>query len=335
MLPWMDAVAQSTTNAAQRAQGQAEHWATAKNSVPPVPRAPQSAGFFSNPGEWAAEKVDWFPGVTSEEEKAQQRQQDAAEQARQAMRVYQASSNSNVDPAPAFTTPQALDASVGALPLTDPRLASAGATAPVLAGGGAPAHLLATHQPQPAAHQPATYQPATYQPAATVSQLAQSGPANTAGTAAPLPGRWASNLTPGQGLSPGALPIGAGLGEGTAGRGTARGATTGARVSGGTRGGTAGHAAGFGTRPSPGFGPRPATSAHPSIEEMSGSRGSAEPAGTTRGTAAAGYQQPFAASANQRGEDHEHRTKYLVHDDSHTIVGDLPPTAPPVIGADY
>ncbi len=109
MVPWMDDVAQIASTAAQRTQGQAEHWVTAKNSVPPVPPTPKSAGFSSDPGEWAAEKMDWFPGVTSDEEKAQLRQQDAAEQARQAMRVYQSNSNGNVDPGPAFTAPQALD----------------------------------------------------------------------------------------------------------------------------------------------------------------------------------------------------------------------------------
>ncbi|MGH3720001.1 MAG: hypothetical protein ACRDRI_14405 [Pseudonocardiaceae bacterium] len=49
----------------------------------------------------------------------------------------------------------------------------------------------------------------------------------------------------------------------------------------------------------------------------------------------AGYGEPFPAGAGQRGEqDREHRTKYLVHGDPNAIVGDLPPTVPPVIGAD-
>jgi hypothetical protein len=44
----------------------------------------------------------------------------------------------------------------------------------------------------------------------------------------------------------------------------------------------------------------------------------------------------LAGAPSKRGErDREHRSKYLLHDDSHAIVGDLPPTAPPVIGADY
>lgn len=65
---------------------------------------------------------------------------------------------------------------------------------------------------------------------------------------------------------------------------------------------------------------------------MSAARGGA---GTARGTAAsAGYGPPVGAG--QQGEqDREHRSKYLLHDDSNAIVGDLPPTAPPVIGADY
>jgi hypothetical protein len=91
---------------------------------------------------------------------------------------------------------------------------------------------------------------------------------------------------------------------------------------------------GFGPRPTTGFGPRPAASAHPAFDEMSATRGLAGPA--VRNTGEAGYGQPFGGAANQHGErDREHRSKYLIHEDSNAIVGDLPPTAPPVIGADY
>ncbi len=62
MLPWMDDVAQIATAAAQRAQGQADYWVTAKHNVPPVPPAPQSASFFGDPTQWMAEKIDWLPG---------------------------------------------------------------------------------------------------------------------------------------------------------------------------------------------------------------------------------------------------------------------------------
>ncbi len=342
MVPWMDDVTQIASTAAQRAQGQAEHWVTAKNSVPPVPPRPKSAGFASDPAEWAAEKMDWFPGVTSDEEKAQQRQQDAAEQARQAMRVYQSNSNGNVDPAPAFTAPQALDGSVGTLPLSDPPVDNAGT--PGMSGGGAPARLLAAQQPaahQPAAHQPAAHQPAVsapaahrpaaYQPAATVSQLAGGGPGT--GSVTPPPGQWAAEPALGQGTTPGALPLGAGIAEGAAGRGRAVSARGYATQAGGAGGTAAGHA-GFGPRPSTSFGPRPTPSAHP-MEEISGARGSTGSAGATR---AGGYGESFAGGpggASQRGEqDREHRSKYLIHTDSNAIVGDLPPTAPPVIGAD-
>lgn len=37
--------------------------------------------------------MDWFPGVTSDRENAEKHRQDAEEKARQAMRVYQASSD--------------------------------------------------------------------------------------------------------------------------------------------------------------------------------------------------------------------------------------------------
>ncbi len=339
MLPWIDDVALIASAAAQRAQGQADYWVTAKHNVPPVPSAPVSAGFFGGPSEWFAQKMDWFPGLTTEEERAQQRQQDAAEQARQAMRVYQSSSNGNIDPAPAFTAPQALDVGIGALPLTDARVD--GTTTPATVGGGAVGHQPATHQPathQLAAHQPAVQPMAAYQPVATASQLAQGGPA-APDSAAPGSGRWAGNPTPGQSVTPSPLPVGTGLGDSTAGRDSARpapaqahGGAAGTRVGG--AGGGAGRA-GFGPRPSASaaqFGPQPGASAHPAAEGMGGARGAATAAGANRG---AGYGEPLAGGAGQRGDqDREHRGKYLVHDDSNAIVGDLPPTAPPVIGED-
>ncbi|MGH3843067.1 MAG: PPE domain-containing protein [Pseudonocardiaceae bacterium] len=333
MVPWMDDVTQVAASSAQRAQEQANYWVTAKNSVPPVPPTPKSAGLFSDPGEWAAEKMDWFPGVTSDEEKAQQRQQDAAEQARQAMRVYQASSNPNIDAAPAFTAPQSLDGSVGSLPLTSVGVGAA-AAAPAMAGAGGPAHLLAAHQPathQPVTH-PAAYQPPASSPAATVSQLAPAAHAGPAGSPAPT-GRWAGNPTPSEGMTPGVLAAGAGFGGSTTARSLGgRGGAGGTRSTGAGRGAGASHA-GFGPRPSAEFGPRPTTGSQPALGEMSGARGGS---GATRGAGGAGYGQPFAGGGGQRGEqDREHRSKYLLQDDSNAIVGDLPPTAPPVIGADY
>lgn len=330
MLPWMDSLAQTTAAVAQRAQSQAEHWVTAKNSVPPVPATPAPAGFTSDPGEWAAEKIDWFPGITSDEEKAQLQQQDAAEQARQAMRVYQSNSNDNIDSAPAFTVPQALDTSIGSLPLANPRIdaasaassASAGAASPAIAGGGAASRLFAAHQ---SATAPPAHQPTTYRPAATVSQLAQAGPAATSGNMTP-PNQWTSgSAAPGQGMTPISTGFDAGA---TTGRRPARGsaARSGLR-------GEGSHTA-FGPRPTTGFGPRP--SAHPALDEMSATRGSAGPATAIRDTGEAGYGQPVGGATNRQGErDREHHSKYLIHEDSNAIVGDLPPTAPPVIGADY
>ena len=132
---------------------------------------------------------------------------------------------------------------------------------------------------------------------------------------------------------PGGLPISTGLAEGGTGSSrsvAARGSAAGVRLGGAAEGGRTG----FGPRPSTGFGPRPTTSAHPALDEMSPTRGSAGPA--VRNTGAAGYGQPFGGTPNQQGErDREHRSKYLIHEDSNAIVGDLPPTAPPVIGADY
>jgi hypothetical protein len=67
---------------------------------------------------------------------------------------------------------------------------------------------------------------------------------------------------------------------------------------------------------------------------MNTARSSTGPA--VRNTGEAGYGQPFGGAPSAQGErDREHRSKYLIQEDSNAIVGDLPPTAPPVIGADY
>lgn len=327
MVPWIDDVMQVAHAAAQRTQEQAEYWVTAKNSVPPVPPAPRSVGFFSEPGEWVAEKFDWFPGVTSDEEKIHQHQQDAAEQARQAMRVYQTNSNGNVDSTPAFTAPQALDSSVGSLPLASASV-SAAAPAPAMAGGAAPAHLLAAYQPavhRPAAHQPAAHRTAaTNPPAATVSQLAPGAPTGQGKSAAP-PGQGTGNLAPN--VVPGTLAGGAGFSASPMTRPAQ------ARVAGAHRGGGARLSA-FGPRPSTAFGPRPTVSTTPPVDEMSGAGGSTTAIRGSGGST--GYGPPLAGASSQQGErDREHRSKYLLHADSHAIVGDLPPTAPPVIGADH
>jgi PPE family len=345
MLPWMDDVAVIASTAARRAQDQADFWVTAKNNIPPVPPTPQSAGFFGDPGEWFAEKVDWFPGVTSEEEKAQQHQQDAAEQARQAMRVYQSSSNGNIDGTPAFTAPQALSGSIGALPLTGTHVASAGAIAAPAVGGGAPVHQ---------AHLMAAEHPAAYQPAATVSQFVQGGHTPPGNTVSSQFSQFGGNPTPTQGANSGLLPVGNGFGGSTTrrDRDAARPTSThsavaetpftnagsGAVTSSGAGRASGGGRAGFGPRPSTGFGPQPAVSApHPGTDETNnGNRGGAGTSASARGGSGAGYGAPITGAADQRSvQNREYRSKYLVHDDSHSIVGDLPPTAPAVIGEGY
>ena len=325
MVPWIDDVMQIAHATAQRTQEQADYWVTAKNSVPPVPPAPTSVGFFSDPGEWIAEKMDWFPGVTSDEEKEQTSQQDAAEQARQAMRVYQASSNGNVDSTPAFTAPQALDGSVGSLPLTSPAIGAVAATAAV-AGGRAPAQLMTARQPAtqpPPAHPRATNRPASNPPAATVSQLAPGGSTGRAGSVA-SPSRWAGNP---------ALEGGLVLGAPAAGAAASASAITRQARSGGARRADRASQVAFGPRPGTEFGPRPTASAPPPPEETSGIRGGT---GMARGGGAASYGPPLASGPSQQGEpNRQHRSKYLLYDDPNAIVGDLPATAPPVIGADY
>lgn len=331
MLPWMDDVASVARGASQRAQGQANHWVTAYHAIPPVPPAPTSASFFGDPSEWFAQKVDWIPGLTTDEEAAQQFQQDEAERARQAMRVYQSSSNGNLDPSLDFTAPQALDGSVGSLP--DSR---GGGGAWPGAAGGVPAGV---------GGQPVGTQPVSSAPVGTAAQFAPSS-GGSVGPGAPGSGGWTANPTPGQGLTPAPVPFGTGARGGTPPRGgTGHRGVVGpgsgrAGTSGAPRYPSAGGSVGSGLRPSvggtgfgpqSGFGPQPG-GVPPGAEGAGGSRGSAAAA---RGAGVGGMGAPFGAGGGQGGvEDREHRSKYLIQSDPHDIVGDLPPTAPPVIGVD-
>lgn len=336
MLPWMDDVASVAHGASLRTQWQADHWVTAKNSVPPVPPGPVSASFLDDPGEWAAQKMDWLPGLTTEEEMARQFQQDEAERARQAMRVYQSSSNGNLDASLVFTAPQALDGSVGVLP--DPRGGGVGAGSG--AAGGIPAGV---------GGQPVGAQPVGAAPVGTAAQFAPSsgGQVGPGGPGAPGSGGWTANPTPGQGVTPGPVPFGAGArggapprggagSRGVAGPGSGRPGTSGAPrypSAGAGRGG----GVGSGLRPGAGgagFGPQPGVGGQPGAEGAGGIRGSAA-AARAAGAGASGMGAPFGGGGGQGGgEDHEHRRKYLIQSDPHEIVGDLPPTAPPVIGVD-
>ncbi|MGH3670006.1 MAG: hypothetical protein ACRDSH_05150 [Pseudonocardiaceae bacterium] len=149
----------------------------------------------------------------------------------------------------------------------------------------------------------------------------------------------AGSTTLSQAANSGALAFGAATpgATGTTGRDSARRASrsgvAGARFTGAARRGAA-ESAEFGPRPKSGFGPRPTMGAEPPLDELGAARGTAGVPGSARG--GAGYGQPLPAGTGNRAEqDREHRSKYLVHDDSNAIVGDLPPTAPPVIGADY
>lgn len=321
MLPWMDDAAATARAAARQVQEQAEYWVTAKNNVPPVPPAPQSATFLGDPTEWVAQHVDWIPGLTTEEEKAAQRRQDAAEQARQAMRVYQANSNGNLDAAPAFTTPQALHGDVEAPAPAQSGAGSAGMASGGAVAGHAGATALAGAGVPPPARTAAQLRAAPVSPPPQAARAPMSGPAAAAQSPNPTP---LQGLSPGYGFGP-ATP---GAGGGRIDDRTPRGA--GAAGGGVTGIGVGRGAAGFG--PDRGgsarFGPRSAVTPAAPEEAAGGMRGAA---GASRG--AGSFAAPMAAGAGQGGgQDREHQRRFLIESESSEIVGDLPPTAPPVIG---
>ncbi|MGH3916131.1 MAG: hypothetical protein ACRDTC_22395 [Pseudonocardiaceae bacterium] len=173
----------------------------------------------------------------------------------------------------------------------------------------------------------------------TAAQFAPSS-GGQAGPGAPGSGGGIANPTPGQGVTPAPVPFGAGSRNGAPPRGgpEARG---GARPGSGTlhhpsMGASRGGGAGSGLRPgvgAAGFGPQPGMGGPPGAE---GARGTAAAVrGTSAGAGAGGMGAPFGGAGGQGGgKDREHRRRYLIQSDPHEIVGELPATAPPVIGAD-
>src|SRR5262249_39251921 len=163
-------------------------------------------------------------------------------------------------------------------------------------------------------------------------QLAEGRHAAPSPGRAVSPGSWAGEPAASQGLLPGAATASTSTAGGGSRRASGRPGLAGARLAdAGTRGPRPppvrpppppqGHP-GCGPRPSREFGPRPPPSSPPVPDEFYGSGGTAAGAG---GAGEAGYGQPFSGGAGHSGEqDREHRSKSLLHDDSPSIVGDLP-----------
>jgi len=329
LMPWLDDSVTAANGVAARVSEQAASFAHTRDSMPP-PRVVPEVSFSQDPATWTADHaIEWLPGIQTQNEAAQVAAQQDQERARELMGGYQGTSNDNLAVRDHFAAAPTVVAEV-----VQPAPGGFGVGGG--AGGGsvqpapgvahpAPAHSAAAH-PGPIAGVPDHVAPA-----GTAPQVAS----GAAVTTPQLAGSYPSPADPSMARS--------GAGQPTAaepfGLSSIPAASNGEnRIQGGSR-----HYGGGGYRAGS-FGPRPTAfstgNSHPSEPRLSNSTvGSAEQAGT-RGAARGGggwTEGPLGApsGSGRDGDSREHqRASYLIEQDTNAIVGELPRTAPPVIGAE-
>lgn len=346
LVPWVDSARQVADQVAGSVAQQEELFSHTSNTVPP-PRTIRDPAFSEDPVAWAADGVDWIPGVHTQEEEDRRLAQQDEQYARELMTGYQSNTNSNLATRPQFTpAPSVLgdlaepapgDVGVAGGAVGGGSYASSGVGGPV--GGG--------YSPAPS-------------PVSAAPQLAGGGAPGGAPGGIPTPPQYGGQVgSPGYGAGqpPVVRPDGGGFGPPAFGGGVAgggRGAQPWQRLGReGTTGGRAGGAAGFrggrygAASAGGGFGPRPggASGGFRAGDQAGGGRGGATAAGSSGAGAGArggpgmgaGMAGMAGAGRGRGGEDSERqRPGYLVEQDPDAICGTLPPTLPAggVVGED-
>ncbi|MFN2478642.1 MAG: PPE domain-containing protein [Pseudonocardiaceae bacterium] len=332
LMPWLDQSVTAANVMAARVSEQAASFAHTRDSMPP-PRTVPEVSFSQDPTTWTVDHaIEWLPGIQTQNEADHVAAQQDQERARELMASYQGTSNGNLGVREYFVAAPTVVAEV-----VDPTPGGGGVGGG--SGGGSPqlapgeAHPTLAHS---AAHPgPAAGVPTHAAPAGTAPPLASAAAATTPQLAGGIPSSAEQPMT-GSGAvrSASAEPFGPSpILTASNGADQLRG---GSRYSGGVpRGGS--------------FGPRPtvfsAGGSHLNEPRLSSSAayGSAEQASAeqaragraARGTGGWGDAALGAAGGSGRdGDSREHRrARYLIEQDTNAIVGELPRTAPPVIGA--
>lgn len=337
LMPWLDGSVTAANGVAARVSGQADFFAHTRDSMPP-PRAVPEVSFRQDPAAWTAEHaIEWLPGIQTQHEAVQVAAQQDEQRARELMDGYQGTSNDNLAVGEHFAAAPTVVAEV-----TDPTPGgvgvggSGGGSGGGFGGGGghsAPggtAAALAYAGPVSGGHGV----PVHAAPVGTAVQLAPAAVATTPQLAGGYPSPAGPSM-PGLGSVGG--PV---VAEPFAASPILTGASSADRVRGGSRYSTGGGGARAGS-----FGPRPtafsAGSSQVSERRLSNPAGygSGEPAGAGRATRGGGgfENAPLGATtgSGRDGDSREHRRpSYLLEQDTNAIVGELPRTAPPVIGAE-
>ncbi|PZS20474.1 MAG: hypothetical protein DLM60_08665 [Pseudonocardiales bacterium] len=337
LMPWLDESVTAANGVAARVSGQADFFAHTRDSMPP-PRAVPEVSFRQDPGTWTADHaIEWLPGIQTQHEAAQVAAQQDEQRARELMDGYQGISNDNLAVGERFAAAPTVVAEV-ADPTPGGVGVGGGSGSGSGSGGGgghsAPggaAAALAHAAPLSGGHGV----PAQAAPAGTAAPLAPAAVATTPQLAGfPSP---AGQSMPGSGSVGGAIAA-----EPFAPSPILTGSSGADRVRGGSRystgGGGVARAGSFGPRPTA-FNAGRSQVSEPRLSNPAG-YGSGEPAGAGRASRGGdGFENaPLGGapgSSSRDGDSREYRRpSYLLEQDTNAIVGELPRTAPPVIGAD-
>jgi PPE family len=333
LMPWLDRCVTAANSMAARVSEQAASFAHTRDSMPP-PRVVPEVSLRQNPVTWAADHaIEWLPGIQTQNEAAHVAAQQDQERARELMAGYQDTSNGNLGVGEPFVAApmvvaEVVDPTPGGVEVGG---ASGGGNAQPATAGAHPmlAHSAAVH-PGPVADVALHAAAASPRAAvATTPELAGDYPlpaepsmagsgAVRAAAAEPF------GPSPILAMSHGAEPV----------RGGARGSS----------GGGVPRAGRFGPRPTA-FSPGGVSlsesrlSTYGSAEQASAEQASAEQASAGRAARGAGGwgDAPLGTpgGSGRDGDSREHRrASYLIESDTNAIVGELPRTAPPVIGAE-
>jgi len=338
LMPWLDESVTAANGVATRVSEQADSFAHTRDSMPP-PRAVPEVSFLQNPAIWTADHaIEWLPGIQTQNEAAHVAAQQDEQRARELMDGYQGTSNDNLAVRDHFAAAPTVVAEV-----VEPTPGGVGVGGGPGSGsgggsGGGNAHLAPGGGPSTLAHAGPISGghgvPAHAAPAATAAQLAPGAVATTPQLAGGYPSPAGPSMA-------GSGSVGEPLAADPFAPSPILAASNGAdRVRGGSR-----YSAGGGVPRAGGFGPRPtafsAGGSHVSEPRLSNpvGYGSGEPASAGRaGRGGAGWTEAPLGAPNGTGRDgdsREHRrASYLIEQDTNAIVGELPRTAPPVIGAE-
>lgn len=330
LMPWLDKSVAAANGVAARVSEQAASFAHTRDSMPPPLVVPE-VSFSQDPATWTADHAtEWLPGIQTQNEAAHVAAQQEQQRARELMDNYQGTSNGNLAVGEHFVAAPTVVAEV-----VDPTAngvgvgggSGSGSVQPA-AGGAHPAlaNSAAVH-PGPVAGVPTHAAQLASGAAATTPQLAGGYPS---AADPPMAGSGAVRSAPAEPFGPSPMLAMSNGPERVRGASSYFG------------GGGVPRAGSFGPRPTAFSAggthlsePRPSSAAAYSSAEQA----SAEQASAARAARGGGgwADAPVGApgGSGRDGDSREHRrASYLIEPDTNAIVGELPRTAPPVIGAE-